>query len=183
MRAFSDTLFIPRPEEMALLEARFAKLGTSWDGERKWRAKELWRRCPRVIPEIETLHPALVELFRTCGSIKDAKTGAPLFNNKGWADAKGVLASVLAGHVSDPPGVALYYPLGMCGGRDGKLRDGVRIWRCCRGTSPTEGGCHKPLRDRMRKAGVSVQHAAARLKDFTLHHNLVVRVSPQESLI
>ncbi|KAK4698809.1 hypothetical protein P7C70_g7460, partial [Phenoliferia sp. Uapishka_3] len=174
MRAFSDTLFVPRAAERALLTARFEREGKNWNEERKYRPQEVWKRVPRDIEAPETLHPNLVKLFRVYGPIKDAKTGAPLFNDEGWKSAKRVLTDVLAGHVSDVPGVALYFPIAVCGGKDGKTRDGVLIQHCARGTGGAEGGVHKPIKDQFPKGGVSVRHAAARLKDFTLRHNLRV---------
>ncbi|KAL8287116.1 hypothetical protein RQP46_003568 [Phenoliferia psychrophenolica] len=134
----------------------------------------MWERVPRDIEARETVFPNLAECFRIYGPLKDAKTGAPLFNDDCWKAAKGVLASVAAGHVSDVPGVALYYPIAICGGKCGTLRDGVMIYHCSRSTCGAEGGVHKPIKDVFPKGGVSVRHANARLKDLTLRHNLKV---------
>lgn len=56
-----------------------------------------------------------------------------------------VLKDVQEGFVSDPPDVALYSVLGVCGGSDGTLRDGVNIYHCCSGTNVTEGGVQQNI--------------------------------------
>ncbi|KAL8277487.1 hypothetical protein RQP46_010117 [Phenoliferia psychrophenolica] len=174
MRAYSDTLFVPDPVDRALISARLEKQGSSWEEQLRRNPKWIWQRCKRTIPPPEVLHPLLSELFQTFGPIIDAKKAIPLFNATGWAEAKKVLDTVAEGGVSDPPGIPLYFCIGRCGGASGLLDDGVRLYRCCRGTVATEGGVHRNIRDRFPISGVSVRHAAARLKDYTLYHNLVV---------
>lgn len=174
MHAYSDTLFIPNESDKALLSARFSKQGTSWEDEILRRPKYVWARCRRPIPPPEVLHPLLSKLFETFGPLKDAKAGSPLFNAEGWKAAMLLIKDLQEGFVSDPPDVALYSVLGICGGSDGTLRDGVNIYQCCRGTNATEGGVHQNIRRRFPTSGVSVRHAVAHLLDYRLMHSLIV---------
>ena len=41
------------------------------------------------------------------------------------------------GYLSDPPGIPLYYTVGV----DHEV-GGLPVWRCCRGTNFVEGGVH-----------------------------------------
>ena len=103
--------------------------------------------------------------------LKDGKTGQPLFNKSAWKSAKNILALVQNGYLSDPPGIALYYQIGL----DSK-HNGLPIYRCMRGTNMTEGGVHKQIRSRVPVSGVSPRHMYACLLDFILRHNLLVRL-------
>lgn len=156
LRLFSDVIFVFDEKDKALLTARFEKSGSSWDQEYKTRRKYCLARCRRYIATIKEITPLLVQLFETYGPMKDAKTGAPLFNKEAWKQAKLVLEIVRDGFLSDPPGVELYYVVRQCGGSDGKLQDGVQVYRCCRGTNMTDagggGGVHKNIRRRFRES-------------------------------
>ena len=52
-------------------------------------------------------------LFKTYGPLKDATTGQPLFTAATWKSAKSVLKLIEAGFLSDPPGIPLYYEVGL----------------------------------------------------------------------
>ncbi|KAJ6538419.1 hypothetical protein B0H10DRAFT_2254857 [Mycena sp. CBHHK59/15] len=126
------------------------------------------RRCKHIIPPPEQLHGDVAEVFHTFGPLKDATTGLPLFNAAAWAVAKNVLELFSKGYLSDPPGIALYFQLGI------DPKSGLPLYRCIRGTNTTEGGVHTHLRSRLPTSGVSVRHVNACLKDFILRHNLLV---------
>jgi hypothetical protein len=134
------------------------------------RTKPDWvlRRCKRMIPPPEQLHPVVKEVFHTYGPLKDATTSLPLFNSAAWTVAKNILGMIQKGYLSDTPGISLYYQLGM------DSTTGVPLYRCIRGTNMTEGGVHTHLRSRLPTSGVLVCHVNACLKDFILRHNLLV---------
>lgn len=183
MRAFSNILFVFHPEDVKLLTARFVLAGSTFEHEFSRNRKYVLARCRRSVPPPEQLLPLLINLFETYGPMKDAKSGRPLFNDDAVKASKGVLDMVKAGFVSDPPGIQLYTVIKQCGGPKGDLRDGVQVYRCCRGTNMTEGGVHQNLRRRFPKAGISIRHAAARLADYRLIHNLVVSCALSPSLL
>jgi hypothetical protein len=116
-------------------------------------------------------------LFQKYGPLKDAQTGLPLFNAQAWKVAKNILELIKAGYISDPPGVPLYYVIGIA------KKSGLPIYRCWRGTNFTEGGVHRPIRHSLPIGGVSVRHTANRLKDFVFRHNMLVSFSSITSLV
>jgi hypothetical protein len=133
------------------------------------RAKWIWRHCKRSIPPPEQLYPLIERVFRTYGPLKNAKNGEPLFNVAAWRVSKNILDLVRKGFLSDPPGVSLYYQIGV----DTKY-GGLPLYRCIRGTNMTEGGVHTHLRSRLPTSGASIRHVQACLSDFILRHNLLV---------
>ena len=83
---------------------------------------------------------------------------------------KNILELVQKGFLSDPPGIPLYYQVGI----DGKT--GLPLYRCMRGTNMTEGGVHTHLRSCLPTSGVSIHHVQCCLLDFILRHNLLVSI-------
>ncbi|KAJ7462855.1 hypothetical protein FB451DRAFT_989406, partial [Mycena latifolia] len=168
-RALRDAIFIPDPTD----KARIISWGLRQSPPRDWNSllrtssKWLWRRCKRIIPPPEELYPLVAAVFETFGHLKDAKSGLPLFNASAWAVAKNVLELVQKGFLSDPPGIPLYYALGVD-------KDGLTLWRNARGSNWTEGGVHTHLRSHLPTSGAGIRHANASLKDFICRHNLVV---------
>jgi hypothetical protein len=171
-RALRDAIFIPDAED----KARIIAWGQQQNPPRTWEdlvrksSDWVWRRCKRIIPPPEQLHGDVAEVFRTFGPLKDATIGLPLFNSAAWAVAKNILELISKGYLSDPPGIALYYQLGV------DAKTGLPLYRCMRGTNNTEGGVHTHLRSRLPTSGASVRHANACLKDFILRHNLLVQI-------
>ncbi|KAJ7834646.1 hypothetical protein B0H14DRAFT_3461947 [Mycena olivaceomarginata] len=88
---------------------------SAWDWNSLLRASSqwLWRRCKRTIPPAEELYPLVSAVFKTFGHHKDNKSGLALFNASAWAVAKNVLELIQKGFLSDPPGIPLYYQLGV----------------------------------------------------------------------
>ena len=80
-----------------------------------------------------------------------------------------MLKAIHAGLLSDPPGIPLYFQMGV-----DKKHGNLPIYRCARGTNNAEGGVHLSGRRHLPISGVSTQHASTRLRDFVLMHNLVV---------
>ncbi|KAF8057979.1 hypothetical protein FPV67DRAFT_1525179 [Lyophyllum atratum] len=169
--ALRDALFIPdeADKQRIIVWGAAQNPPQTWDYMLRTKAKWLWRHCKRTIPPPEQLYPLVEGVFRTYGPLKDAKTGLPLFNAAAWGVSKNILDLVRKGHVSDPPGIALYYQIGV----DAKA-GGLPIYRCIRGTNMTEGGVHTHLRSRLPTSGVSIRHVQSCLLDFILRHNLLV---------
>ncbi|KAJ7193618.1 hypothetical protein GGX14DRAFT_378783, partial [Mycena pura] len=168
-RALRDAIFIPDPAD----KARIISWGLRQSPPQDWNSflrkssKWLWRRCKRIIPPPEELYPLVAAVFETFGPLKDAKSGLPLFNASAWAVAKNVLELIQKGFLSDPPGIPLYYVLGID-------KHGFPLLRNPRGTNYTEGGVHTHLRSHLPTSGASIRHLNASLKDFICRHNLIV---------
>ena len=111
-------------------------------------------------------------LFRDYGPLKDAQTSIPLFNAQAWKTVKNILELVKKGYISDPPGVSLYYVIGVCS------KTNLPIYCCWRGTNFTEGGVHRPIRHSLPRGGVSPRHTLTWLLDFIFHHNMLVSLVP-----
>jgi hypothetical protein len=170
-RALRDAIFIPDEEDKQRISAYALRLDPpiSFDALVRSRPAWVWQRCKRIIPPPEKLYPLVKSVFQTYGSLKDAKTAAPLFNSAAWNSAKNVLKLIQDGYLSDPPNIPLYSVIGI----DSK-NGGLPIYRCCRGTNFTEGGVHTHLRSHLPTSGVSVRHLHASLLDFIIRHNLLV---------
>lgn len=93
--------------------------------------------CRRIIPNAYELERRLQKVYDTYAGICDAKTGEPLFRAQAHKAYKNLLCHVRAGCLSDPAGVNLYF-------EDG-YEQGIRVWRCIRGTNSLEG-YHKQKR-------------------------------------
>ncbi|TFY77147.1 hypothetical protein EWM64_g6866 [Hericium alpestre] len=103
----------------------------------------------------------------TFGPLKDAITGQPLFTKAMLKSAENILEHSRMGHYMDPPGVALYYPCG-------KDKDGLTLYRCICGMNNVEGRIHQNLAKCFGSYNVSPKFTWSLLRDYTLHHNLVV---------
>ncbi len=167
--ALRDAMFIPDKDDQAriIVWAMSQKPPLRWEDLVARRPKWVWKRCKRIIPPAEELFENVSQVFQHYGPLKDAKTHLPLFNTTAWGIAKNILDLIKKGFLSDPPGIPLYYQLGMD-------QFGMTLYRCMRGTNMTEGGVHTHLRSRLPTSGVSIRHIQSRLLDFILRHNLLV---------
>jgi hypothetical protein len=82
-----------------------------------------------------------------------------------WKSAKNLLK--LVQHLSDPPGIPLYY-------QSDVDKNGLAIWCCCHSTNFTEGGVHHSIQNSFPSSSISAQHAVNCLNIFMLKHNLFV---------
>ena len=73
----------------------------------------LWKHCKWVVPAPEVLYPMVAKVLHSYGSLKDAKTGQPMFIKSAWKSAKNILTLIKSGYLPDPPGIALYYQIGL----------------------------------------------------------------------
>ena len=155
-----DRIKVPRNHPLALSfwrafrDAIFARSKTDWDRvaevltAKGINIEEMWQHNPRyilqrvrrVIPEPDILVPALREVLTKYKDVNpDPKTGRKLLD----ADAVKAFENLINTHaargcLSDPPGVELYQEMR----RD---RDGLKVYRCLRGTSDIEGGLHQKM--------------------------------------
>ena len=65
-----------------------------------------------VVPPPEQLFDIVSALFHDYGLLKDAQTSIPLFN--AYKTVKNILELIKKGYISDPPGISLYYIIGVC---------------------------------------------------------------------
>jgi hypothetical protein len=172
-RALRDAMLIPDAADKSRISHYLASIGSSWDDVLRFKPRWLWKHCKRTIPPPEELYALVKEVYTTFGPLLDAKTRQPLFNARAWKDAGNVLKAIQAGLLSDPPGIPLYFQIGV-----DKKHGNLPIYRCARGTNNAEGGVHHSGRRHLPISGVSARHASARLRDFVLMHNLVVSKDP-----
>ena len=76
---------------------------------------------------------------------------------------------IQAGYLSDPPGIPLYYQVGL-----DRKKNELPVWQCIRGTNFTEGGVHRSIQACFPDSTISSCDAVNRLADFQLHHNFHV---------
>lgn len=100
--------------------------------------------------------------------MKCSRSGRTLFDSLAWKQAPSILKTVQLGHVSDPPGVQLYY-------KTKRLdRYGLTVYRCIRGTNSLEGGVHQNLIRKFGSFGAGPELANAMLTEYRLRHNIDV---------
>lgn len=169
-RALRDAIFLPDPEDKQRIESYLACKSPLLTFEQKLQSNPSFikKHCKHIVPPPEQLFDIVSALFRDYGPLKDGQTGIPLFNAQAWKTVKNVLELIKKGYISDPPGVPLYYIIGVCS------KTNLPIYRCWRGTNFTEGGVHRPIRHSLPRGGVSPRHTLARLIDFIFHHNMLV---------
>ncbi|KIK60525.1 hypothetical protein GYMLUDRAFT_261499 [Collybiopsis luxurians FD-317 M1] len=167
-RALRDAVFIPDPEDKQHIEAWGSTQNPPLTFEYLSRSRPKWlfARCKCTIPPPEQLYPLVEHVFCTYGPLKDAKTGAPLFNSAAWSTVRNQLELIRKGFLSDPPGVAFFTPI-----RRDHQAGGLQIYRCSQGTNFTEGGVHCHLPEHLPQHGVSIKHVHHRLQDLILCHN------------
>lgn len=168
-RAMQDAIFLLNEKDHALVEARLKSEGSSWNEKLKFQPKSLWKLVRRYIPPPEQLYDLVENIFKTYGPLKDSTTGQPLFSPAAWKSARNILKTIQAGYLSDPPGIPLYYQVGL-----DRMENGLPVWRCIRGTNFTEGGVHHSIRACFPDSTISSRNAVNRLADFQLHHNIHV---------
>jgi len=164
-----DAIFVPDVTDKNRISQYLQSIDSSWDEALRFNARWLWKHCKRVIPPPEELYPIVKEIYKTYGPLLDAKTGQSLFNSQAWKDAGNILKAIQVGLLSDPPGIPLYFQIGL-----NKSHGNLPIYRCAQGTNNAEGGVHHSGRRHLPISGVSACHASARVRDFVLMHNLVV---------
>ncbi|KAG6836301.1 hypothetical protein H0H93_009317 [Arthromyces matolae] len=167
-RSMRNAFFLYDPEDKAAVEAFLATKGITWDKMLLYHSHWLFQRVKRYVPPPEELLPRVSQVLQTFGPLKDAKTGAPLFNQKCWEIATNALENIRRGFYSDPPNVTLYYPQ-----KPDKF--GLSRYRCCRGTNGIEGGVHQNIIRWFGSFNAAPDLALELLRDYALYHNLKIR--------
>ncbi|KAG2224491.1 hypothetical protein INT45_010557, partial [Circinella minor] len=166
-RRLRDALFVVDEDDKKKVEAVLLKQGTTWNEKLIKNPRWLFRRVKRTIPPPEKLYPKVKQLFEIYGPLKCARTGRSLFDNEAWKQSKNILKSIHEGQVSDPPGFSFYFHMR-------KDRDGLPLYRCCRGTNSLEGGIHQNIIRKFGSFGASPELTDAVLADYRLRHNIDV---------
>jgi hypothetical protein len=167
VRALSMAFFLPMSEDRLAVEQVLKKLGTSYDAQLLSRPRWIHARVRRVIPPPEVLLPRVAEVIKTYGAVRDATTSQPLFNARAWDAAKSMLENVRLGYYSDPPGVELYFKMGVD-------KNGLTTYRCCRGTNSVEGGVHQNIIRKYDSFNTSPRHGINVILEYAVRHNIAV---------
>ncbi|KAF8134402.1 hypothetical protein EV363DRAFT_1561939 [Boletus edulis] len=166
-RALSMAFLLPVMEDVSVIEPVLKKLGTSYNAQLLSRPKWLHARVRRMVPSPEVLLPRVAEVIKTYGPVRDATTSQPLFNARAWDVARNVLENTRLGYYSDPPGVDLYFKMG-------EDKNGLTVYRCCRGTNSVEGGVHQNIIRKYDSFNTSPRHAINMILEYTIRHNVTV---------
>ncbi|KAG2191196.1 hypothetical protein INT47_004427 [Mucor saturninus] len=150
MQRFSDSLFVLDEADKALVTKALQDNNETWEMKMKYDRKWLWERVKRKISSPNVLLPVLQSLFLSLGPLKCSKSGRVLFDKVFWSQALSVLKTVQLGHVSDPPGVQLYYQKGK------KDKYGLTLYR------------------KLGSFGAGPELASAMLVEYRLRHNFDV---------
>jgi hypothetical protein len=164
---FRDALFVVDPEDRQRVEAYLQRNNNTWERQFAENSKWILRRVKRSIPPAKDLLSIVESLFKTHGNLLDAKTQAPLFDDRAWKKARSVLTAIANGEVSDPPGIPFYHQVGVD-------KKGLPLYRCTRGTNSIEGGVHQNVIRKFASFGTSPRFADCALADYRLRHNLDV---------
>ncbi|KAL6307399.1 hypothetical protein BKA93DRAFT_747778 [Sparassis latifolia] len=156
-RALSAAIFIPNAEDKVVVEAILGKLAVSYNSKILSKPHWVLHRIRHHIPSPEVLLPRVTAIIKMYGPLKDSTTNLPLFNEKAWDIAKNVLENIHQGYYSDPPGVQLYYKVGVD-------KRGLNLYRCCCGTNDVEGGVHQNL-IRFTSFNISPRHVVCVCSD------------------
>ena len=176
-RALSTAIFFTDPVDKCAVEEVLKKTNTSYEAKLLSKPKWVLARVRRYVPPAEILLSRVAAVIQTFGPLKDSTTGQPLFNEKAWDAAKNILEHIRGGYYSDPPGVSLYFQVG-------KDKDGLTLYRCCRGTNDLEGGVHQNLIRRWQASfNVSPRRAHNMALEYGVTHNMQVCTRPRPSCI
>jgi hypothetical protein len=167
--AFSQAIFIYDRNDREAVEAILDKHNLTWDYALHIKKTAIHRRVRRYVPPPDILCQALETLFACWQDVPcslDPKRG-PLFDEKARKQVKNILQTARLGLMSDPPGIPLYYKIGVdC--------NGLPYYRCVRGTNSIEGGIHMQLRRTFGSLHASPELTDALLCNIRHRHNTTV---------
>lgn len=166
-RALSAALFLVDQADKQAVENVLQQKGTSYEAKLKSQPWWIHSRVRRYIPPPEILLSRMAAVMKTYGPLKDATSGEPLFNAKCWDTVKNLLEHIRNGFYSDPLDVPLFYEVR-------KDRNGLMLYRCCRGTNDVEGGVHQNLIRYFKSFNVSPRRAINMILVYCVRHNIQV---------
>ena len=166
-KALSRAFFIPNMDDRRAVDHVLRQKNTTYEAKLRSNPDYIRKRVRYRVPPPEKLFSRIATVLKTFGPLCDAQTKQPLFNEKAWVVAKNVLEHVRLGDYSDPPDVSMYFEVG-------KDKNGLILYRCCRGTNDVEGGVHQNLIRRFTSFNVSPQRAVNMLLDYVSAHNMQV---------
>ena len=167
--AFGRALFVYDQDDYAAVTSVLEKKQSTFDAALRKNSDAIHRRVRRYIPPPDILCPVLKTLFDSWKDVKcsiDPEQGV-LFSDKARKQAADILKSAHLGHISDPPGIALYYKMGIDS-------DGLPFYQCARGTNSVEGGIHMPICQTFGSLHASPELSDALLCDFRHRRNTTV---------
>ena len=168
MRRFRDALFVVNEEDKKRIERHLQTTGLTWNYMLVKNPAWVLRRCRRSVPQPSDLHPTVQLLFENYGRAECANTGRPLFDDQAWDQARRILNAINAGEVSDPPGISLYFEIGV------DLHN-LPLYRCCCGTNSLEGGVHQNIIRKFASFNAGPHMTDCMLAEYRLRHNIDVR--------
>ena len=127
-----DAIFILNKEDVKAVSQVLDLRGKSFQDVLHENPKWIFKRVRRIVPPPVQLYFAVKEVYDHCADVLDAKTSKPLFDSAAKLQANQNLKLIKEGWVSDPPDVQLYFDIGVD-------EQGLRIYRCVRGTNSVEG--------------------------------------------
>ncbi|KAJ3501690.1 hypothetical protein NLJ89_g9226 [Agrocybe chaxingu] len=146
-RALRDAFFLLDPDDEANIKAFLESKGVTWKYMMQGHQEWLFKRA--------------------FGPLKDTQVKQPLFTKRAFEIAENVLDDIQRGFYSDPPGIQLYY-------FQGKDKNGLSVYKCCRGTNAIEGGVHQNIVRWFGAFNAGPDFAVEILRDYRLYHNLRV---------
>jgi len=166
-RALSAAIFLTDLDDKRAVEEVLKQKGITYESKLKSHPWWILSRVRRYVPPPEILFSRVAAVMKMYGPLKDATSGEPLFNGKCWDTVKNLLEHIRNGYYSDPPDVPLFYEIR-------KDRDGLPLYRCCRGTNDVEGGVHQNLIRYFESFNVSPRRAINMILVYCVRHNIRV---------
>ena len=130
-----DAIFVFNTDDVKAVTQVLQLKGRSFQDMLDENPKWILKRVRRTVPPPAQLYFAVKEVYDHCADILDAKTSKPFFDFAAKQQATRNLKLIKEGWVSDPPDVQLYFDIGVD-------EQGLRIYRCVRGTNSVEGNFH-----------------------------------------
>ena len=113
--AFGEAIFVFHKNEEAQIKGFLERNGQTWDQALKINPGKFYRRCQRYIPHPDILTSVLITLFECWKNVPCAldPSNGKLFSAAASHQAQNKLKSAEDGLMSDPPGIPLYYNMGV----------------------------------------------------------------------
>jgi hypothetical protein len=166
---FSEAIFVRDHSDECAVRTVVEKNGGDWEYYKRAKSSALNRRIRRYIPERTILLDRLDKLFKAYQDIQCStkKSNGPFFSDDAKEMVQHLLQTAREGYLSDPPGIPLYYLMGVD-------RDGLKIYRTVRGTNSLEGGFHMVVRRIFGSLRASPELTECILINWILRRNIRV---------